>query len=63
LIYYLLLTYIKYQTRYQYTLLHFTRVIREALFHKIDIIDLLNLSPHRLKLPLKPDGQRLLFDI
>ena len=63
LIYYLLLTYIKYQTRYQYTLLHFTRVIREALFHKIDIIDLLNLSPGRLKLPHEPDGQRLLFDI
>ncbi len=63
LIYYLLLAYIKYQTRYQYTLLHFTRVIREALFHKIDIIDLLNLSPNRLKLPHEPDGQRLLFDI
>lgn len=63
LIYYLLLAYIKYQTRYQYTLLQFTRVIREALFHKIDIIDLLNLSPHRFKLPHEPDGQRLLFDI
>jgi len=62
LIYYLLLAYIKYQTRYAYQLLHFTRVIREALFQRIDIIDLLKLSPKHKKLPREPDEQRLLFD-
>ena len=49
MIYYLLLAYIKYQTKYRYSLLHFTRVIRECLFKKVDIIDLLNLSLKRVK--------------
>jgi len=44
MVYYLLLAYIKYQTRYAYHLLHFTRVIREALFHRTDIIHLLKLA-------------------
>lgn len=61
MIYYLLLAYIKFQTRYAYTLLHFTRVIREALFMRSDIIELLKLSPIRYKWPREPDGQRLLF--
>jgi len=63
LIYYLLLAYIKFQTQYQFTLLHFTRVLKEALFQKTDIIALLKLSPNRFKLPHEPDKQRLLFDI
>ena len=49
MIYYLLLAYIKYQTKYGYSLLHFTRVIRECLFKKVDIIDLLNLGLKRVK--------------
>ena len=44
MIYYLILAYIKYQTKYKYSLLHFTRVIRESLFRRLHIIDLLNLS-------------------
>jgi len=39
-----LLSYIKYQTKYKYSLLHLTRVIRECLFNRADIIDLLNMS-------------------
>jgi len=62
LIYYLLLSYIKFQTRYTFPMLHFTRVIREALFLRTDIINLLKLSPARIKLPREPDGQRLLFN-
>jgi len=44
MIYYLLLSYIKYQTKYKHPLLHLTRVIKECLFRRADIIDLLNLS-------------------
>ena len=42
LIYYLLLAFIKFQTQYKFTLLHFTRVIEEALFQRTDIIALLD---------------------
>ena len=61
MIYYLLLAYIKYQTHYGYSLLYFTRVIRESLFTRTDIIDLLNLSlPNLKKLP-EPNFQLSLF--
>jgi hypothetical protein len=63
MIYYLLLAYIKHQTRYSYSLLHLTRVIKEALFKTADIIDLLGLSPEKLPLAREPDGQMLLFDL
>lgn len=63
LIYYLLLAFIKFQTRYKFTLLHFTRVIEEALFHRTDIIALLRLCSNRFKLPHEPDEQRVLLEI
>ena len=61
MIYYLLLAYIKYQTKYGYALLHFTRVIKESLFKRVDIIDLLNLSPGRLQKLREPCYQATLF--
>lgn len=63
LIYYLLLAFIKFQTKYSFSLLHFTRVLSEALFQKTDIIALLRLSPHRYKRPREPDLQRILIKI
>lgn len=63
LIYYLLLAFIKFQTHYRYSLLHFTRVLSEALFQKTDIIALLKLSPNRFKMPREPDPQRVLINI
>lgn len=63
LIYYLLLAYIKFQTRYKFTLLHFARVLKEALFKKVDILDILNFSPDRMKKARSPDQQRKLFEI
>lgn len=63
LIYYLLLAFIKFQTQYRFPLLHFTRVLSEALFQRTDIITLLRLSPNRFKLPHEPDGQRILLAI
>lgn len=61
MIYYLLLAYIKFQTRYDYSLLYFTRVIRESLFTRVDIIDLLSLSLPHLKHVPEPDFQLSLF--
>jgi len=49
MIYYLLLTYIKYQTKYKNTLLYFTMVIKENLFKNINMINLLNLSLGMIK--------------
>jgi hypothetical protein len=46
--YYLLLTYIKYQTKYGYSLLQLSRVIREMLFERKALIDILTLKPERL---------------
>jgi hypothetical protein len=46
--YYLLLTYIKYQTKYGHSLLYLSRVIREMLFERKSLIDVLTLRPERL---------------
>ncbi len=48
MIYYLLLSYIKYQTKYQHTLLRLSRVIREMLFERKNLIDILTLRPEQL---------------
>ena len=63
MIYYLLLAYIKFQTKYAYSLLTFARIIKETLLKKWDIIDLLNLNPNKIKKPREPCQQRLLFDL
>ena len=62
LIYYLLLAYLKYQTLYKFSLLHFSRVLKEALFKKVTIFDLLNLSPNMIKRAREPDQQKRLWD-
>ncbi len=46
--YYLLLTYIKYQTKYAHSLLTLSRLIRETLFERKNLIDILTLKPDRL---------------
>src|SRR3989344_2959861 len=46
--YYLLLMYIKYQTRFAHGLLYLSRVIRETLFERKSLIDILTLKPERL---------------
>jgi len=48
--YYLLLTYIKYQTKYSFSLLQLSRVVREMLFERKALIDILTLKPDRLKI-------------
>ena len=61
MIYYLLLAYIKYQTKYKHSLLHLTRVIKECLFKRADIIDLLNLSLRKVKRLRDPCYELSLF--
>jgi hypothetical protein len=46
--YYLLLTYIKFQTKYGHSLLTLSRIIREMLFERKNLIDILTLKPERL---------------
>lgn len=48
MIYYLLLAYIKYQTKYGHSLLQLSRVIRETLFERKNLIDILTLRPEKL---------------
>lgn len=43
--YYLLLSYIKYQTKYGHSLLYLSRIIRETLFERKSLIDILSLKP------------------
>jgi hypothetical protein len=59
--YYLLLTYIKYQTKYSFSLLQLSRVIREMLFEKKALIDILTLKPDRLKMRREEHCQGVLF--
>jgi len=46
--YYLLLAYLKYQTRYRDSLFYLHRVVKETLMERVSLIDLLNLNPSRL---------------
>lgn len=46
--YYLLLTYIKYQTKYRFSVFYLHRVVREMLMARISFIDLLTLNESRL---------------
>jgi hypothetical protein len=59
--YYLLLTYIKYQTKYSFSLLYLSRVIREMLFERKALIDILTLKPDRLKMRGEEPLQGALF--
>jgi len=45
MIYYLILSYLKFQTRFDRSLLELTRMIRETLFTRRNIVDLLSLTP------------------
>jgi hypothetical protein len=59
--YYLLLSYIKYQTKYGNSLLQLSRVIRETLFERQTLIDILSLSPDRLLAAKEHSLQGALF--
>ena len=48
MIYYLLLAYIKFQTKFRKSLLELTRMVREVLLNRINLIDLLSLNSRNL---------------
>jgi len=58
--YYLLLAYIKYQTRYKHSLFYLHRAIRETLLSRCTIIDLLN-ATEKIIPKLKRDDPQLAF--
>jgi hypothetical protein len=59
--YYLLLSYIKYQTKYGSSLLQLCRVVRETLFERRSLIDILTLKPDKLLAVKDQSAQGLLF--
>lgn len=60
--YYLLLSYVKYQTRYRFSLTALSRVIKEILLERVCLIDALSLSPDRAIIKARdPDLQLALF--
>jgi hypothetical protein len=59
--YYLLLTYIKYQTKYGYSLLQLSRIIRETLFDRKSLVDILTLQPEHLSAVRNETLQGALF--
>ena len=58
---YLLLAYIKYQTKYSYPLLELSRIIAETIFERIILIDLLSYNHNNIKRIRSPDLQYSLF--
>ncbi len=60
--YYLLLTYIKYQTKFKYPLIELSRIVRETLLDRICLVDILSLNIRSLlKLRLADSPQLHLF--
>ena len=59
MIYYLLLSYIKFQTRFPRTLLELSRMVRETLFTRRSLIDLLSLSPVTVSKLIEPEVVQL----
>lgn len=63
MIHYLLLSHVKFQTKYDYSLLEFSRLIQNALFDRIALIDLLSLKTETLKKARSDAGQTNFVDI
>jgi len=57
--YYLMLAYIKYQSKYKYSLLELNRVIKGSLFFTRSIIDLFSLNRYTIRKIREPDGFQL----
>ena len=61
--YYLLLAYIKYQTRYKSSIFYLHKIVREMLMEKASIIDLLRLNEKRLEKFRQCQEQPWLFPV
>lgn len=62
MIYFLLLAYVQFQTRYRHGMLALSRIFRETLMERVSMIDLLSINPeHGLKKNREPAWQMTLF--
>ena len=61
MIYFLLLSFIKHQTKYRYSLLNLARIIGETLFDRRPLIEILGLKPPDLASPYQNQAQLALF--
>lgn len=59
--YYLLLSYIKYQTKYSYSLLELSWIFSEMVLERISLIDLLSCKYYNISKIREPDLQQSLF--
>jgi len=59
--YYLLLTYIKYQTKYGYSLTELSRMIGEVLMERTNLVDILSLNAKTINRAREPAPQLALF--
>ncbi len=59
--YYLLLSYIKYQTKYGYSLLELSRMIAEVALERVSLVDLLSCNKYNVGKIREPDLQYSLF--
>jgi len=61
MIYFLLLSYLKYQTNYRHSLLNLSRILQETLFDRRSLIDLLAFKPPDLAILKSQNSQISLF--
>lgn len=59
MIYYLLLAYIKFQTRYKHSLLNLSRVVKEVLMDRLSLVDILSLNPNNAVKKARPPSPQL----
>ncbi len=59
--YFLILSYIKYQTKYGHSLLELSKIFRETLFERTNIIDILSLDIKRIDRLKKYESELTLF--
>jgi len=55
--YFLLLAYIKYQTKYKYTLFYLHKIVRETLLERLNLVDILNINDKLLPKVKNTDQQ------
>ena len=61
MIYYLMLAFIKFQTKYSFSLLDLTRTVKDLLMEPISLIEILRLKYDKFYKPLKPPDIQLAF--
>jgi hypothetical protein len=57
--FYLILSYVKFQTKFDRSLLELTRMVRETLFTRRSLIDLLSLSPRTVCKIIEPESEQM----